>query len=62
MFQSVSLNMYSTKRETMAKFRFEDAKEVREAADLEAEELRKIADDWKLKYLVDVKELKVSEG
>ena len=43
----------------MAKFRFEDAKEAREDADLRAEELRKVADEWKQKYVVDVTELKV---
>jgi len=50
------------KRETMAKFRFEDAKEAREDADLRAEELRKVADEWKQKYVVDVTELKSFAG
>ena len=47
------------KRETMAKFRFDDAKESREEAERRIEEAKNTAVAWRDKYTEDVDELKV---
>ena len=47
------------KRDTMVKFRFDDAKETRENAERKVEEARQMADVWRDKYAEDMEELKV---